>query len=202
MTKTAIEPGKISGKPELPIIFFELPESWNHWLEKNHSKSSGIWLQFYKKASGKTSITYAQALDEALCYGWIDGQTKSLDAESYLQKFTPRRSKSIWSKRNIEHIARLEKEGRMRSAGIQQVQAAKSDGRWAQAYDSPANMTFPEDFLRELSKNKKALAFFEGLNKTNKYAIGWRLQTATKTETRLNRMKVILDMMAKGEKFH
>jgi uncharacterized protein YdeI (YjbR/CyaY-like superfamily) len=197
-----MEQNNIPGKQELPIISFELTESWKHWLAQNHSTSTGVWLRFYKKASGKLTITYAQALDEALCYGWIDGQTKIFDKESYLQKFTPRRSKSIWSKKNIEHINRLVKEGRMQQAGIRQAEAAKSDGRWAKAYDSPANMTFPEDFMSELSKNKKALAFFQSLNKANKYAIGWRLQTAKKTETRLKRMKIILVMMAKGEKFH
>ena len=155
-----------------------------------------------KKATGKPSVNYGAALDEALCYGWIDGQKNKYDNESYLQKFTPRRPRSIWSKRNIEHIERLEKEGKMRSAGRKAVEAAKSDGRWERAYDSPKNMEVPEDFIAELSKNKKALAFFESLNKTNRFAIAWRLQTAKKPETRERRKKVMLEMMERGEKFH
>ena len=189
-------------KLEYPVLEFKLQKDWEKWLEKNHSNFPGVWLRFYKKNSGKTGISYSQALDEALCFGWIDGQTKSVDEESYLQKFTPRRSKSIWSKRNIEHIARLAKEGRMQPAGLKEVENAKSDGRWAKAYDSPANMTFPEDFLVALSKNKKALEFFDSLNKVNKYAIGWRLQTAIKPETKQKRIKTIIEMLKNGEKFH
>ena len=138
----------------------------------------------------------------ALCYGWIDGQKNSYDAESWIQKFTPRRPRSIWSKRNREHIARLEQSGKMKAAGIKQVEAAKADGRWEQAYDSPGNMVVPADFLIKLARNKKAEAFFKTLNKTNTYAIVWRLQTAKKPETRDKRMKEILEMLKKQEKFH
>ena len=148
------------------------------------------------------TITYAEALDVALCYGWIDGQKKPYDTKSWLQKFTPRRPKSIWSKRNREHIARLEKSGKMRAAGGKQVAAAKADGRWEQAYDSQSNMVVPADFLKELAKNKKAETFFKLLNKTNTYAIVWRIQTAKKIETRDKRMKAILEMLKKEEKFH
>jgi uncharacterized protein YdeI (YjbR/CyaY-like superfamily) len=189
-------------KADLQIMSFELPKEWQYWLEQNHNSSKGIWIRFFKKASGTQTISYAEALDEALCFGWIDGQSKSYGEESYIQKFTPRRPKSIWSKRNIEHIARLEKEGRMRAAGLREAEAAKSDGRWEQAYDSPSNLTMPEDFLNELSKNKEAFTFFEGLNRANKYAIGWRLQTAKKAETREKRMRAILEMLSRGEKFH
>ena len=148
------------------------------------------------------TITYAEALDVALCYGWIDGQKKPYDTKSWLQKFTPRRPKSIWSKGNREHIARLEKSGKMRAAGSKQVAAAKADGRWEQAYDSQSNMVVPADFLKELAKNKKAETFFKLLSKTNTYAIVWRLQTAKKIETRDKRMKAILEMLKKEEKFH
>jgi uncharacterized protein YdeI (YjbR/CyaY-like superfamily) len=192
---------KLSGS-EYPELFFETPAAWRDWLEQNHSTEKGVWLRFYKKGSGIASLNYAGALDEALCFGWIDGQSKSLDENSYLQKFTPRRAKSIWSKRNIEHIARLIQEGKMKPSGLKEAEAAKTDGRWQKAYDSPANMTVPEDFLRELSKDKKAFAFFEALNKTNTYAIVWRLQTAKKPETREKRMKIILEMLSRGEKFH
>jgi len=187
---------------EYPIIPFENQELWRNWLEQNHDKVDGVWIKIYKKASGITSVTHAGALEEALCFGWIDGQANKYDEVSYLQKFTPRRAKSIWSKRNIDLVKRLEKEGKMESAGLEQVKAAKADGRWEKAYDSPSNMTMPDDFLQELAKDKKAQAFFETLNKTNTYAIGWRLQTAKKPETRQKRMKMILEMLANEEKFH
>ncbi len=189
-------------KNEYPVIACKTQEEWHRWLDKNHAALNGVWLRFFKKSSNAVSVNYGQALDEALCYGWIDGQVKSFDALSWIQKFTPRRAKSIWSKRNIEHVARLQKEGRMKPAGLKAVDDAKKDGRWQQAYDSPAAMKVPDDFLKALSKNKKALAFFNSLSKTNTYAIEWRLQTAKKPETRQKRMKAILEMLKKGEKFH
>lgn len=187
---------------DLPIISFASFEEWEKWLAENHGSSSGIWIKFAKKGSGILSIIPQEALDVALCFGWIDGQRDKFDELYYLNKYTLRRPKSIWSKRNREHIARLTEEGRMQPSGLKEVATAKTDGRWEQAYDSPANMKMPEDFLKELSKNKKAEAFFNTLNKTNQYAIGWRLQTAKKPETRERRMKIILEMMANGEKFH
>ena len=189
-------------KKDFPVLFFDSQEEWRTWLEQNHNDARGVWLRFYKKGSGITSLNYDGALDEALCFGWIDGQSKSSDEMSYLQKFTPRRAKSIWSKRNIEHIARLTEEGKMKPSGLKEAEAAKADGRWERAYDSPGNLSIPEDFLRELSKDKNALTFFESLNKENIYAITWRLQTAKKTETRERRMKIILGMLSRGEKFH
>jgi len=189
-------------KIDLPVVHFEKAEILNDWLEKNHLESSGIWLRIFKKNSGVLSVNYDQALDEALCFGWIDGQVKSYDEQSYIQKFTPRRTRSMWSKRNIEHIKRLENEGRMRPSGIKEAEAAKTDGRWDNSYDSPSNMTIPEDFLNELSKDPVTSGFFNNLNKTNKYAIAWRLQTAKKPETRAKRMKAIIEMLSKGKKFH
>lgn len=191
-----------SNSNELPIVFFKEPAEWEAWLEKNHSASNGVWLKFYKKISGLQSVKYDEALDVALCYGWIDGQLKKFDSDSYVQKFTPRRTKSIWSKRNVEHVTRLEKDGRMRPSGQKAVELAKADGRWKVAYDSPANMGVPEDFLSELAKNKNAFEFFESLTKANKYAIAWRLQTAKRVETRTKRMQTILEMLGRGEKFH
>jgi uncharacterized protein YdeI (YjbR/CyaY-like superfamily) len=138
----------------------------------------------------------------ALCYGWIDGQKKAYDEQAWLQKFCPRGAKSIWSKVNTGHVERLINEGRMRPAGLKTVEKAKADGSWEKAYDSPGKLTIPEDFLKELSKNKKAEAFFMGLNKTNLFSIGFRLQTAKKQETREKRMKEIIEMLEKGEKFH
>jgi len=191
-----------TAKADQPVIPFASPAAWEQWLEENHLVSNGIWLQFYKKNSGVASVTYAEALDVALCYGWIDAQLKSIDELCYKQHFTPRRPRSIWSKRNIEHIARLTSEGRMKPAGTKQVEAAKADGRWEQAYDSPGNMKLPDEFLSELSKHNKAYAFYESLGKANKYAICWRIQTAKRPETREKRMKEILEMLGKEEKFH
>ncbi len=187
-------------EPDYIIKEFKNPAAWRKWLNINHLKVEGIWLRFYKKMSGVTSVTYAEALDEALCYGWIDGQAKKENDQSYLQKFTPRRAKSIWSKRNIEHVARLTKAGLMMPAGLAQVEAAKKDGRWAIAYDSPKNMVIPEDFLAAVRKNKKASAFFATLNKTNLFSIGFKLQTAKKPETRLKRFNILLEMLEKGER--
>jgi uncharacterized protein YdeI (YjbR/CyaY-like superfamily) len=172
------------------------------WLSKNHSASKGVWLQFFKKASGKKGITYDEALDMALCYGWIDSQVKTYDADSYIQKFSPRGPKSVWSKRNRDHVARLIKQKKMQPAGLKHIQAAKKDGRWDEAYDSPANMKIPADFMAALGKDKKARAFFETLNRANLYAIGWRLQTAKKPETRAKRMAAILAQLNAGKKFH
>jgi uncharacterized protein YdeI (YjbR/CyaY-like superfamily) len=186
----------------LQALTFLSPAQWRAWLAQNHAQSSGVWLRFFKKDSGVAGLKYPEALDEALCCGWIDGQVKRFDAQSYLQRFTPRRPRSVWSKRNIEHVARLTREGRMNPAGLKQVEAAKADGRWAQAYDPPSTMSLPEDFLAALAKNKKAKKFFESLNKTNRYAIAWRLQTAKKPETRERRLQAILQMLHDEKKFH
>lgn len=187
---------------DLPILSFESFSEWEKWLSKNYEQTTGFWMRIYKKGSNVKSINYAEALDEALCYGWIDGQKKSYDEQSFLQRFTPRRSRSIWSKRNIENVGRLEKEGRLKPSGLKEIEAAKADGRWTAAYDSPSRMQVPDYFINELLKNKEAFAFYESLNKTNKYAITWRLQTAKKPETREKRMKQILEMLEKKEKFH
>jgi uncharacterized protein YdeI (YjbR/CyaY-like superfamily) len=187
---------------DLPIIPFPTSEKWEAWLEENHATAPGVWMQFYKKDSGLPTITWADAVPIALCYGWIDSQAKKFDEKSYLQRFTPRGPKSMWSKINTEHVLRLTQLGKMKPAGLAAVEAAKADGRWQKAYDSPATMKVPDDFLKELSKSKKAKAFFDTLNKTNTYAIAWRLQTAKKPETRERRMKVLLEMLEKGEKLH
>jgi len=189
-------------KTDLPIIAFKSSSDWASWLDKNHAQSNGIWLRFFKKDSGVASATHAEALDEALCYGWIDGQLEKYDEKSWLHKFTPRRPKSVWSKRNIEHVNRLTAAGKMKPSGLKEVEAAKADGRWERAYDSPSAMQVPEDFLKKLSKNKKTKAFFETLNKANTYAIAWRLQTAKKPATRARRMQAILERLKRGEKFH
>lgn len=186
----------------MQILHFKTSVDFRHWLEKNHVSSDGLWLRISKKNAGEKSLTYAEALDEALCYGWIDGQKKPFDEQSWLQKFTPRRSRSGWSKLNTRHVERLTKAGAMTPAGLEAVRAAKADGRWEAAYASPRNAGPPEDFLKELSKNKKAKTFFETLNKANVYSIVYRLQTAKNPETREKRMKVILAMMEQGKAFH
>lgn len=188
---------------EIPHIkLFATPKAWEVWLAKHHEQPEGLWLQMFKKDVKKKSVNYQEALEVALCYGWIDGQKRKFDDESWIQKFVHRRPRSLWSERNTGIVARLIKDKRMQSAGLKEIEAAKKDGRWQQAYSSPANMEMPADFLKELTKNKKAKAFFDTLNKTNTYAIAWRLQTAKKPETRERRMKALLMMLEKGEKLH
>lgn len=184
------------------IVAFRSPRAWAQWLAANHEQRDGVWLRFFKKASNVPSLSYADALEEALCYGWIDGQVKKYDAHSYLQKFTPRRKRSVWSKLNVARATRLIDAGRMQPAGLRQVDDARQDGRWHDAYDSPSRSTLPDDLLAALSKNKKARAFFETLNKSNRYAITWRLQTARSPETRARRLKAIVAMLARHEAFH
>ena len=181
---------------------FRSSKEFRAWLAKEHTRAPGLLLRIYKKASGVPSITYAEALDQALCFGWIDGQKLPLDANSWVQKWTPRRAKSGWSKRNIAHVDRLIREGQMTPAGLEEVEAAKADGRWAAAYDSPATATVPPEFVKELARNTKAKQFYATLNKANLYAIAYRLQTAKRSETKIKRMKLIIDMLARGEKFH
>lgn len=177
---------------QLATLEFKTAKSFETWLNKNHTSSAGIWLKIFKKASGMQTISYAEALDVALCYGWIDGQKQSFDEKAWLQKFTPRTAKSMWSKVNVGHVERLIQEGRMRGAGLEAINKAKQDGRWDTAYDPPSKMTIPDDFLKELSKNKKAEAFFKGLNKTNLFSIGFRLQSTKKPETRENGWRKLL----------
>jgi uncharacterized protein YdeI (YjbR/CyaY-like superfamily) len=185
-----------------PMLEFPTARKFRAWLAKNHRSSGGIWLRIHKKDSDQPSIRYPEALDEALCFGWIDGQKKSHDARSFLQKFTPRRPRSLWSKRNIEHCERLIAEGRMEPAGLQQIEAAKADGRWSSAYDPPSRAAPPADLLEALARNRRARAFFGTLDRTNLYAILWRLQTAKRPETRARRIEAFVDMLASGKKIH
>jgi uncharacterized protein YdeI (YjbR/CyaY-like superfamily) len=191
-----------TAKQEREIHHFETTAKFEAWMKKNHATATEVWVQIAKKGAGAKTIGRSDALDVALCYGWIDAIANKHDEGSYLQRFTPRRPKSIWSKINIEHVTRLIEAGRMKASGLKAIEAAKADGRWAAAYDSPANSTIPADFLKALKKDKTAYQFFKTLNKTNTFAITWRLQTAKKPETRERRMQVILAMLAKGEKFH
>lgn len=187
---------------DLPVLFFEDAQAWRKWLNENHADPTGVWLKFAKKGSGITSLNYAGALDEALCYGWIDGQTKSIDEIYYLQKFTPRRAKSIWSKRNIGKVEELIAAGRMHASGGAAIEAAKADGRWERAYDSSANSVIPPDLQVEFDKHPKAAAFYETLNKTNKYAFLWRIQTAKRAETRAKHITRAIEMLEVGKTYH
>lgn len=189
-------------KPDYETIECKSSGEWRVWLDKHHSDTTGVWLRVYKKDSGIASVTIVEALDGALCYGWIDGQRNSYDELSYLQKYTPRRTRSLWSKRNIEYIERLTKAGLMMPAGITQVENAKADGRWAAAYDKASDMKLPPEFLDELAKHPKAEKFFKTLNKTNTFAIGWRLQTVKTEAGRKSRTDKIIAMLEAGEKLH
>lgn len=171
-------------------------------MAKEHARAPGLLLRIYKKGAGVPSVTYAEALDQALCFGWIDGQKLPFDANSWVQKFTPRRAKGCWSKINVGHVDRLVQEGQMTPAGLKEVEAAKTDGRWAAAYDSSANATVPPEFVEELARNAKAKQFYATLNKANLYSIAYRLQAAKRPETKIKRIKLIIDMLARGEKFH
>lgn len=183
-------------------LFFDTQKDFWSWLEKNHTKETEIWVGFWKKATGKIGMNYDEALDVALCFGWIDGLVHTYNNDSYMQRFTPRRPKSIWSRVNTQHIERLTKEGKMTPAGMSVVTAAKADGRWEEAYESPTNMKVPEYFLKELKKNQEAQEFFNTLSKANIFAIAFRLHTAKKEETKTRRMKKILEMLEKGEKIY
>ena len=187
---------------EKPILEFRLKSAWTKWLEKNHDKSSGVWLRLAKKNSELRSISRADALDVALCFGWIDGQARSEGEETWLQKFTPRGKRSIWSKINRVNVQRLIDCGEMRPPGVAEIERAKKDGRWEAAYDSPKSIAIPEELQAELDRNKKAKAFFETLNSQNRYAILFRIHTAKKVETKAKRIKQFVEMLERGEKIH
>ncbi len=175
---------------------------WTAWLKAHHATSRGVWLRIAKKDSGERSVSYAEALDAALCQGWIDGQKKSLDERHWLQRFTPRSARSIWSKRNRDRALQLVKAGRMRSAGRAEIERAQKDGRWDAAYDGAASATVPPDLLAALSADPRAAAFFASLDLTNRYAILFRTHNAKKPETRARRITQFVAMLARGEKIH
>ncbi|MES2671466.1 MAG: YdeI/OmpD-associated family protein [Pseudomonadota bacterium] len=192
----------MSGLPDdLPVLPFADGDAWEAWLVAN-AASKGLWLKIAKKDSGIDTVTYDQALEVALCHGWIDGQKRGFDGEYFLQRFTPRRPKGLWSKINIGKVERLIAEGRMRAGGQREVDAAKADGRWDAAYDGARNMETPPELAATLAKNKKARTFFEALDKTNRYAVCWRVQTAKKADTRAKRVETLIAMLARGEKLH
>lgn len=191
-------------KKEPRLLEVASAAAFERWLEKHHADTDeGVWLVLVKKkAATAKSLTYVQAVETALCFGWIDGQGKGRDDVSSLQRFTPRRKRSVWSKINVERAERLIAEGRMRPAGLAEIERAKADGRWASAYDPPSTAEVPEDFLAELEKHPKAKAFFATLNKRNTFPVVHRLQTAAKPETRAKRLAAMIEMFERGERFY
>ena len=184
------------------ILLFRRQKDWQDWLGANHATSSGAWLRLAKKRSAIQSVSYREALEAALCFGWIDAQKKGESEQAWLQRFTPRRDKSIWSKVNRGKAAALIKAGRMQPAGLEQVERAKKDGRWDAAYDSPGSAEVPDDLQAALDRNAGAKALFGALDRANRYAILWRIQTVKKAETRARRIRQFIEMLKRHEKVH
>jgi len=184
---------------DLPIKLFKTPGAWEKWLEANHAKSAGVWMQIAKKASGLSSATYQEALDVALCYGWIDGQKRPFDERTWLQRFTPRGPRSIWSKINTAKADALIKSGRMRAAGLAAIESAKASGRWESAYQPWSNPDVPPELQAALDARPNAKAFFETLRGANRYGVIFRVQTAKKPETRAKRIADFIARFEKGE---
>jgi uncharacterized protein YdeI (YjbR/CyaY-like superfamily) len=189
----------VTAAPELETIAFATADEWEAWLRAHHDSAPGVWIKFARKGSGVASVTYMEALHAALCFGWIDGQARGVDEASYVQRFTPRRARSIWSKRNREFATALIESGRMQPAGLREVERAKADGRWDAAYDAPSTATVPEDLQRALDASPAAAEFFATLNSQNRYAILHRVQTAKRPETRARRIEKFVAMLEAGE---
>ncbi|MFC5741162.1 YdeI/OmpD-associated family protein [Dyella tabacisoli] len=185
-----------------PILSCETKAVWAAWLAKNHRASKGIWLRFAKKGADTPSVTYAEAIDVALCYGWIDGQKQADNEYFWLQRFTPRSAKSIWSKINRDKATKLIASRQMRAAGLKEIERAKQDGRWEAAYDGAKTAVIPVDFQAALDGNAQAKAFFAALNSSNRYAMLFRIHNAKKLETRERRIQTFIQMLANGEKLH
>ena len=185
-----------------PVLAFASQAAFETWLEEHHADSDGVWIKIAKQGTGIPSVNRAGALDVALCFGWIDGQAKPIDETHYLQKFTPRRERSKWSKINVGKVTELISSGAMRAAGHAEIERAKADGRWDAAYDSPRTSTVPPDLQAELDNDPEAKAFFDGLSSANRYAILYRLHDAKKPETRARRLEQFVAMLKRGETLH
>ena len=181
---------------------FKSKREWSGWLEKNHAASTGLWLRTAKKGSSLKSVSYQEALEVALCYGWIDGQKRPENDEAWLQRFCPRSARSVWSKINREKALALIESGEMKPAGLAAIEDARNNGRWESAYDSPGNAAVPADLQAALDANPKAAAFFKTLNRANSYAILWRIQTVKKAETRARKIEQFIAMLERHEKLH
>lgn len=186
---------------DLPTRAFKSQKEWEAWLERNH-ETPGIWLKFAKKTSGIPTVSYQEAVDVALCYGWIDGQNKSLDETYYVQRFTPRTSTSNWSKINREKAEGFIAEGRMRASGLRAIEVAKANGRWDKAYEGQREMAVPDDFAKALKKNAKAREFFDTLSSKNRFAVLYRIHDAKKPETRARRIESFIAMLEEGKKIY
>jgi len=186
----------------LPTLAFPTPRAWADWLDVHHGDSTGVWLRLAKKGCSLELINHREALEEALCYGWIDGQLRPESDTSWLVKFTPRRETSIWSKINREKATALIESGRMQLAGLREVERARTDGRWEAAYDSFSKATVPVDLQTALDRNARAKGFFATLDRANRYAVLWRVQTAKRPETRARRIRDFVAMLSRHEKLH
>ncbi|MEO8590858.1 MAG: YdeI/OmpD-associated family protein [Flavobacteriales bacterium] len=193
---------KVALNEEEPVVLFETATEWNTWLRKNHAKAKGIWLRLGKKNSGLRSVSYFDAVEVALCHGWIDAKKMRYDEQSSIQRFTKRGPRSGWSKINREKALALIDVGLMTAAGLAAVEQAKANGQWDRAYDPASTITVPPDLQSALNKNKKAKAFFATLKGSNRYAILYRTQTAKKPETRAKRIATFVAMLERGEAFH
>ncbi len=191
-----------AAQPLAAPMLFKSAKAFEAWLKKHHATSDGLWLKIAKKGADEPSVTYPEAIEIALCWGWIDGQKKGLDDRHFLQRFTPRRARSIWSKINVAKVAALVEAGRMQPSGQAQVDAAKADGRWEGAYDGARTSTVPDDLQAALDANPRAKAFFATINASNRYAVLWRVQTAVKPETRARRIEQLVEMLGRGEVVH
>jgi uncharacterized protein YdeI (YjbR/CyaY-like superfamily) len=189
-------------RDELPILQFEDQAAWGKWLDEHHAESPGVWLKIAKKASGIATVNHPEALEEALCYGWIDGQRLPHDDTYFLQRFTPRRPRSKWSQINRDKVTSLIEQNRMKPAGLAQIEAAKQDGRWDAAYAPQSSQAIPEDFQRALEQNPKALEFFKTLRGTRRYSFLYRIQDAKRPETRARRIEQFVTMLANGQTHH
>ena len=186
----------------LPARLFKSQTQWAAWLESNHRKSTGLWLRLAKKNSGLQSVTYKEALEIALCYGWIDAQKRPEDERTWLQRFAPRSSRSVWSKINREKALELIASGAMKAAGMEAIEDARKNGRWEAAYDSPRGATVPSDFQAALEGSPRAKAFFATLDRANRYAILWRIQTVKQAETRARKIEQFIGMLEEKKKLH
>ena len=184
---------------DLPIVVVPDQGAWREWLEENHASIPGVWLKLAKKSSPTKTVTYGEAVEEALCYGWIDGQVRRYDEHFYVQRFTPRRPRSKWSQINREKVERLIAAGRMKPSGQAQVEAAKADGRWDAAYPAGSTATVPEDFQRELDKHPQAKAFFATLKGTARYAFLYRLHHVTAPDARAKRIANYIELLSEGK---
>lgn len=187
---------------DLPTLSFASQAKWESWLDDNHAEAPGLWLKIAKKAACIETVTHAEALDVALCFGWIDGQRGRLDDDWFIQRFTPRRARSRWSQINRDKAERLIADGRMRPAGLREVERAKEDGRWDAAYASQSTIEVPDDLQQALDANSAAKEFFETLDSRNRYAVLYRVHDAKRAETRTRRIEQFVAMLARGEKIH